>query len=71
MHGAASAALDRRRQVRWHKESVQLFEQLTEHEELVSLGTRDGEGLWTTQTYRETERQPWNTSRTARWIDAG
>ena len=50
---------DIRRQVRWHKESVQLFEQLTEHEELVSLGTRDGEGLWTTQTYRETERQLW------------
>ena len=50
---------DIRRQVRWHKERVQLFEQLTEHDELVSLGTRDGEGLWTTQTYRETERQLW------------
>ena len=50
---------DIRRQVRWHKESVQLFEQLTEHEELVSLGTRNGQGIWTTQTYRETERQLW------------
>ena len=50
---------DIRRQVRWHSDGVQLFGQLTEHPELVSLGSRDGERLWTTQAYRETERQLW------------
>ncbi|MDA8020945.1 MAG: AAA family ATPase [Thermoanaerobaculia bacterium] len=50
---------DIRRQVRWHANGAQLFEEITHHDELIRLGHRDGEGVWTTQTYRETERRLW------------